>query len=172
MAKQHPLGEGTVKWVSTEWLKGHLDEKDLTILDCQPNIHDYVLEHIPGAVYMNEGLLRVPGGGMPGKWIPAGAAAAIFGRVGLNPGTPVVVCTGTGAFKGWGDGLEQTMVAYSLARFGHDSVHILDGGLDKWKEEGGELTKVFPQREDSDFAVAVRSEYYIEYEEFKEVTQA
>lgn len=26
------------------------------ILDVQPNVHDYIQEHVPGAVYMNEAL--------------------------------------------------------------------------------------------------------------------
>jgi thiosulfate/3-mercaptopyruvate sulfurtransferase len=36
------------------------------------------------------------------------------------------------------------MVSYSLARFGHDNVLLLDGGLQKWKAVGSEITRVFP----------------------------
>jgi thiosulfate/3-mercaptopyruvate sulfurtransferase len=79
----------------------------------------------------------------------------------------VVVYTGTGAAKGWGDGLEQTMMAYSLARFGHDSIYVLDGGLDKWKGEGKPLTKRFPKSETSDFSVRVQSDFSVDYETFK-----
>jgi len=35
------------------------------ILDVQPDLHDYINRHIPGAVYMNEGLLRCPERGTP-----------------------------------------------------------------------------------------------------------
>ncbi|MFX1362949.1 MAG: sulfurtransferase, partial [Promethearchaeota archaeon] len=56
---------------------------------------------------------------------------------------------------------------YSLVRFGHDNVYILDGGIDKWKEENRPLTKVFPEKKESIFPVTVRSDYYIEYERFK-----
>ncbi|MHB9155067.1 MAG: sulfurtransferase, partial [Endomicrobiales bacterium] len=73
------------------------------------------------------------------------------------------------AFKGWGDGLEQAMVAYSLARFGHDSLYLLDGGIDKWKAEGRALTKYFPRVPPSDFTPEVRSGYFIGYDEFKQV---
>jgi thiosulfate/3-mercaptopyruvate sulfurtransferase len=172
VAKDYPVGEGAVKWVSTEWLEAHLGSKGLMILDCQPNIHDYVLEHIPGAVYMNEGLLRVPLRGMPGKWIPTGAVEPVFSRLGLRADLPVVVYTGSGAFKGWGDGLEQTMVAYSLARFGHAEVHVLDGGLDKWKAEGRSLSKVFPEAETSMFKAHLRSNLYVEYGEFERIKDA
>ena len=37
----YPPGEGVVKWVSTEWLDEHLEDKNLMMLDVQPNVHDY-----------------------------------------------------------------------------------------------------------------------------------
>ena len=42
MEKIYPYakGDGTVQWVSTDWLSGHLNDKNLMILDCQPNIHE------------------------------------------------------------------------------------------------------------------------------------
>jgi len=163
----YPPGEGKVKWVSTDWLEEHLEDKYLMILDVQPNVHDYIQEHVPCAVYMNEGLLRVPLRGIPAVYVPSESIQAIFRRVGLKPDVPVVVYIGTGPFKGWDDGLEQTMMAYSLARFGHNKVYVLDGGIDKWKGEGRPLTKVFPKVEEPDFIVEVRREYFVEYEEFK-----
>ena len=167
MKKEYPYGKGVVKWVSTDWLEGHLGDEDLMILDVQPNVHDYIQEHIPSAVYMNEALLRVPLKGVPAQYVPVAAIQAIFRRVGLKPDLPVVVCTGTGPYKGWGDGLEQTMVSYSLARFGHDNVYVLDGGIDKWKAESRPLAKEFPKVEDSDFTAEVRREYFVEMEELK-----
>lgn len=164
-----PYGKDVVKWVSTDWLEGKLGNKNLMILDTQPNIHDYIQEHIPDSVYMDERLFRIPLKGIPGKYVPPEAIQPVFRRLGLNPDKPVVVYTGTGASKGWGDGLEQTMVAYSLARFGHKNVYILDGGLDKWKEEQRILTKVFPKVEESNFKVKVRSEFFVEYEEFRKI---
>jgi thiosulfate/3-mercaptopyruvate sulfurtransferase len=169
MVKVYPHGEGTVKWVSTEWLADHLEDEGLMLLDCQPNIHDYIQEHIPGAVYMSEGLFRAPLKGTPGMYVPPETIEPVLRRLGLRADIPVVVHTGTGPFMGWGNGLEQTMVAYSLARFGHDSIYVLDGGVDKWKEEGRPLTKVFPTVEESEFTVQVRREYYLEYEEFKAI---
>jgi thiosulfate/3-mercaptopyruvate sulfurtransferase len=169
MAREYPYGTGIVKWVSTDWLDKHLEDEDLMILDTQPEVHDYILEHIPGAVYMNEMLLRVPKRGIPAMYIPEEAAHAIFGRVGLRPDLPVVVYTGKGAYSGWGDGLGQPMVAYSLARFGHNNVYVLDGGLDKWKAEGLPVTKEYPRVEESDFPVSVRTDCFVEYEEFRQI---
>lgn len=161
--------QGTVRWVSTEWLNDHLNDQNLKILDIQPNVHDYITEHIPGAVYMNEGIFRIPYKGRPAVYVPDVSIQSVFSRVGLRTNDPVVVYTGKGAFKGWGDGLEQTMAAYSLARFGHNNVHILNGGIDKWKLENRKLTKVFPKIKETDFKVDIRRKYWVDYEEFKDM---
>jgi len=167
MKKNYPYGTGTVRWVSTDWLYDNLPKREMIILDVQPNIHDYIEEHISEAIYLNEGLLRTYIAGMPARYVPPETLQPILRNIGLKTNFPVLVYTGTGAAKGWGDGLEQTMMAYSLARFGHDSVYVLDGGLDKWKKEGKPLTKEFPKVNASDFTVRVQSDFYIEYEAFK-----
>jgi thiosulfate/3-mercaptopyruvate sulfurtransferase len=171
MAADFLYEKGIVKLVSTEWLGEHLEDSDLMILDTQPNIHDYIQEHIPGAVYMNEGLLRVPLGGLPGQYVPPEAIEPIFRRLGLKADVPVVVYTGKGPYKGWGDGLEQTMVAYSLARFGHKNVYVLDGGIDKWKAEGRALSQEFPQVKESDFKVEVQRDFFVDLQEFKKLRE-
>lgn len=66
----YPRGDGKVKLVNTEWLDRHLHDEDLTIIDVQPNIHDYIQEHIPGAVHLTEGVLRVSNRGFPGSVQP------------------------------------------------------------------------------------------------------
>jgi len=167
MVKHYPYGTGTVKWVSTDWLSENLNKQEMVILDVQPNVHDYIEEHIPGAIYISEGLLRTWIGGVPAQYVPPEAIQPVLRNAGIKPGMTVVVYTGTGAAKGWGDGLEQTMMAYSLARFGHDSIYVLDGGLDKWKGEGKPLTKVFPKTESSDFTVRLQSDFFVGYETFK-----
>jgi len=167
MITRSPHGEGVVRWVDTEWLEERLCDDELTPLDCQPNVHDYLTEHLSGAVYFNEGLLRVPRGGLPAVYIDPEALELHLRRIGLERDKPVVVYTGTGPFKGWGDGLEQTMLAYTLARFGLRRVYLLDGGLDKWKAEGRPLTQQFPEVEPSTFTVEVQSDYYIERDELK-----
>jgi thiosulfate/3-mercaptopyruvate sulfurtransferase len=169
VSKEYPYGEGIVKWVSTDWLGTHLEDPGLMKLDVQPNIHDYIQEHIPGAVYMNEGLLRVPLRGLPGQYVPPNVFETLARRVGLQPDVPVVVYTGVGPFSGWGNGLEQTMMAYTLARFGHNKVYVLDGGIDKWKAEGKPLSQVFPQMEESTFVAEVRPQYFVDMEGFRNI---
>lgn len=164
MDKKYPIGNDMIKWVSTDWLDSHLNE-DIIIIDTQPNVHDYIKEHIPGARYMNQSLLRVPLNGLPAQYVPESVVQALFRRLGIDGDKPVIVYTGVGPFKGWGDGLEQTMVAYTLARFGHKKVHILDGGIDKWKNENKALDQTYPDVKSSDFKVNVQKDFMVSLDE-------
>jgi thiosulfate/3-mercaptopyruvate sulfurtransferase len=172
-AYQNPFGESAVKWVSSGWLEDHINDENLMILDVQPNVHDYIMGHLPGAIYLNEGVLRSADKGLPAVFVPPEVLQPIFRRVGLQRDKPVVIYSASGRYSkcsaGLGDGLEQTMMAYSLVRFGHNNVLILDGGLERWKEEGRELTKLFTSWRESSFEISVRDEYFIEYEEFKRI---
>jgi thiosulfate/3-mercaptopyruvate sulfurtransferase len=165
----YPMGDGKVRWVSADWLENHLEKDDLMVLDVQPNVHDYIKEHISGAVYLSEEVLRGPSNGLPVCYVPPEAIQPILCGAGLKNDVPVVVYSSRGAFRCRGDGLEQTIMAYSLARFGHNKIYVLDGGLDKWKEENRPLTKSFPKGEESSFKAKVRREYFVDYEEFKQM---
>jgi thiosulfate/3-mercaptopyruvate sulfurtransferase len=161
------FGDGVVNWVTTDWLAGRLGKDRVLVVDTQPDIHDYIKAHLPGAVYLAEKTMRVPLHGIPGKWIPEESAQAILRRIGVRKDLPVVVYTGKGLVKGWGDGLEQTMMAYSLVRFGHPHVFVLDGGLDKWLSEGRPTSQVFPKVRASTFEASVPDDVFLEYEEFR-----
>lgn len=161
-------GDKKVKWVSTEWLEDNMDT-ELMIFDVQPDVHDYIKEHIHGAFYLNEWFLREMQGNDPARYIPEDAIGILFRKLGIRKDMPTLVYTGKGSYSKKGDGWGQTMAAYSLVRFGHEDVYILDGGIDKWKKEERGLTKVFPAVEESGFEVNTHEEYCIGYEEFKSI---
>lgn len=171
----YPPGDSLVKWVSTDWLAKHINDEDLMLMDVQPNVHDYIMGHLPGAIYLSEGLLRSAWNHLPAMYIPPESLKPILDRAGLDPNRPVVVYSASGRYSkctaGLGDGLEQTMMTYSLIRFGHNKVYILDGGLEKWKSEGHELTKAFPKCDQSDFKIKVRKDFFVEYEEFNRMRE-
>lgn len=165
----YPRGDGKVKLVNPEWLERHLHDANLTIVDVQPNVHDYIQEHIPGAIYLTEGVLRVSNRGFPGAYSPNACIQEAFRRAGIDADSPVVVYTGKGVFSGAGDGLGQTMMAYTLAKYGHNIVYILDGGIDAWKSEGRELSQDYPAVEPSSFTTEVRDDYAVGHEEFMRI---
>lgn len=172
MEKTYPYPEeGEIRWVSTDWLHNHLKEvKDgnIMVIDTQPNVHDYIHTHIPGARYFNQWLLRIPRGKIPAAYPPANAVSQLFSRVGLKKDVPTVVYSGKGHFKGWGDGLGQTFLTYSLYRYGHNSVYILDGGLTKWEKEDKPLSQKYVELKRSDFEIEIRDEDVADHEEIKE----
>lgn len=154
-----------VSLVDTKWLAERIESDEIHLVDSQPDVHDYFTEHIPGAYYLNDKALRVPKNGIPAAYIPDEAMKMILGRVGIDGKKTTVVYTGAGVFSGYGDGLEQTMLAYTFARFGHTDVRILDGGLEKWKAEGRPLSQAYPDGKTVDFSLNVRSEYVIDFDE-------
>jgi thiosulfate/3-mercaptopyruvate sulfurtransferase len=167
--KEYPFGRGNVKWVSTQWLQDNLNDPNLTILDTQPDIQDYCAEHLPGAVYLNEATLRAPKDGLPAQYIPAEAAKLLLRRIGLDNDSPAVVYSGQGAYTQTNGHLTQSMLAYALARLGHNRVYVLDGGLDKWRQEGRLLSQEFPRVAEGRFRPSVRQEYAIDMEQVKKL---
>ena len=123
--------------ISTEALASHLDAS--VIVDCRYDLKDegwgaeqYRAGHIPGAVYASVSHdLAGPATGRNGRHpIPTPEAmAATFGRLGIAPGTQVVVYdqdTGMWASRLW----------WMLRYMGHDAAAVLDGGWAKWVREG------------------------------------
>lgn len=163
-----PFGFGKLKWVSTSWLVDHLGD-ELTILDVQPDVHDYFMGHIQGAVYLADKTLRAPLRGLPAQILTPEIISGIFSRVGIANTKAVVVYTAKGGFRGWGGGLDQCMMAYTLLRMSHEEVYVLDGGLDKWMAEGKETSQKFPEVTPTKFQAKVQKEMFLELEEFKKI---
>ena len=158
-----------VRWVSPEWLEAHLQDPGLIVTDCRQNSQDYFTGHIPGAIYLNESLLRMHVGRIPVRWIPAESAQVLFRLLGLDQENPVVVCSESrqknASAAAAGDGMEAAFTAYSLVRFGCRRVMILDGGLDRWKAEGRPLSKEYGESSLSAFTVEMPIDLFIGYEE-------
>jgi thiosulfate/3-mercaptopyruvate sulfurtransferase len=158
-----------ISWISPEWLDVHLNDDGLIVLDCRQNSYAYLTEHLPGAVYLNEALLRMHVGRLPVRWITAEAAQILFRTLGINEDHPVVVYSACRKadvpLVSAGDGLEAAFIAYSLVRFGCRRVMILDGGLDQWKAEGRPLTQEYGNTSPSAFTVEVPIDLFIGYEE-------
>ena len=122
--------------VSQEWLREHLGDDDVGVVDCRFVLGDpdggrerYHDEHIAGAVFLDldTDLAGPVGDGRRGRHPlpdPAAFAAAVQGA-GIDSGTTVVAYddgrTG-GAARLW----------WLLRHFGHERVAVLDGGWRAW----------------------------------------
>jgi thiosulfate/3-mercaptopyruvate sulfurtransferase len=152
-----------VCWITPEWLEDHLRERDMVILDTRQNSHAYFAGHIPGALWLHEAHLRCHTGNTPVRWIAPDAAEFLFSSLGIEPDRPVVVYS-EGAPSG-GDGQEQYLVAYTLARFGCRRVMVLDGGLNRWRDENRPVAREFGVARMSGFRAEILPGFFISREE-------
>ena len=123
--------------VSTDWLAAHLDDPKVRIVDASfkmPGIlplpkDDYLAAHIPGAVFFDVDAVSDHGNPLPHMFPSAAQFGRDVGGLGIgNDDTVVVYDAG-----GWVAGPRAWWMFLS---YGHDKVHVLDGGLKKWCAEG------------------------------------
>jgi thiosulfate/3-mercaptopyruvate sulfurtransferase len=123
--------------VSVEWLKDHLHDSNLRIVDCQFVFGEpeegrrlYSLSHLPGAVFFDlEEDLAGPRAEHGGKHpLPDVAQLAEkLGRAGIDQDTVVVAYDSQGS----------AMVArfwWLMQYLGHQQTYLLDGGITRWTE--------------------------------------
>ncbi len=126
--------------VSADWLREHLDDADVQVVDCRFDLFDedagqraWLEGHVPGASFLSlkHDLSGDPGDNMNGRHpLPTAAdLQASARRAGIGRQTHVVAYDDRmsgGAARLW----------WLLRHFGHDAVSVLDGGLEAW---GGPL---------------------------------
>jgi thiosulfate/3-mercaptopyruvate sulfurtransferase len=97
----------------------------------------YRVGHVPGAAYLDAGELDDPAANAEGFPIRPEAAAALFGRLGIDHETTVV------AYDDGGSVLAARFF-FVLEYYGHERVRVLNGGLAKWRREGRPLESTVP----------------------------
>jgi thiosulfate/3-mercaptopyruvate sulfurtransferase len=97
----------------------------------------YRVGHVPGAVHLDAGELDDPAANAEGFPIRPEAAAALFGRLGVDRDTTVV------AYDDGGSVLAARLF-FVLEYYGHERVRVLNGGFGKWRREGRPLESAAP----------------------------
>ena len=126
--------------VSTEWLAAGLGAPDLRLLDASfflPSDRrearaEFEKSHIPGARFMDLAGLADADDPVPGMLPPEYKFASRMQALGVGDGDRILVYDHSphhSAARGW----------WMLRSFGAQQVAILDGGMAKWKAEGGPL---------------------------------
>jgi thiosulfate/3-mercaptopyruvate sulfurtransferase len=125
------------KWlVSTEWLADRLDQADVAIVDGSfylPALKrdaraEFLAGHIPGAVFFDIDRIADHSTELPHMLPGTTQFSHDVGALGIGKDDTIVVYDGAGlggAPRVW----------WTLRIFGAAKVHILDGGLPKWKAE-------------------------------------
>ncbi len=118
----------TTPLVDTTWLKTHLNDPGLVILDVTSK-RFYASGHVPGAVFSAFGKWRTRKGDVPGMLPPVDQLEKLIGGLGIGNDDHVILVP-----AGWsaGDVGIATRIYWTLKTLGHDRVSILDGGMNAW----------------------------------------
>jgi thiosulfate/3-mercaptopyruvate sulfurtransferase len=135
--------------VTTEWLAEHLGDPGLVVVESDEDVLLYDTGHIPGAVKvdwhleLNDQITR--------DYLDPEAFAELAATKGIGRDDTIV-------FYGDNNNWWATYALWVFSLFGHSDVRILDGGRQKWVDEGRELTRDVPTRERADYPVPARDD--------------
>jgi thiosulfate/3-mercaptopyruvate sulfurtransferase len=134
--------------VTTEWLAGHLGDPDVRVVDMRgyvvtrpvgPGVDEadyrgardeYLAGHVPGAVYVDWTRDIIdPDDPVPVQIAPPERFAEAMAVRGIGDDTHVVAVDHSG-------GQYATRLWWALQYYGHDRVSVLDGGWNRWLDEG------------------------------------
>ena len=133
--------------VDTAWLADHLDDPGIRIVESNEDVLLYDTGHIPNAVHIDwRADLNDP---VQRDYIGPAKFAEVCGRNGIGPETTVV-------FYGDKSNWWACYALWVFRLFGHTKARILDGGRDKWKAEGRELTREKPKPAPATYPVPPR----------------
>src|SRR5919109_3111293 len=135
--------------VTTDWLAEHLDDGGIVVAEVDENPDLYEEGHIPGAVKLHwKDDLQDP---VERDLVDRETFERVLGERGIGNDTTVVLY---GDKNNW-------FAAYAywyLKVYGHDDVRILDGGRQKWIDEGRELTTDVPSPETTTYSAQERDD--------------
>ncbi len=135
--------------VTTQWLADHLGDEGLVVAEVDENPDLYEEGHVPGAVKLHwRDDLQDP---VERDLVDKATFEAVLGERGIGNETAVVLY---GDKNNW-------FAAYAywyLKVYGHGDVRILDGGRQKWIDEGRELTTDVPSPAGRPYAASERDE--------------
>lgn len=116
-----------ISLVTPQWVAAHVTDKDLRILDVRPNVYDYFVGHVPGAVHLADATLRGPADGLPAQYLETRMMGHLLSRAGVKRSDRIVL------YSDDVDVLGATMIAYLLERLGFAEVLLMDGGWSAFK---------------------------------------
>ena len=135
--------------VSTDWVAEHLNDDKVAVAEVDENPDLYDEGHIPGAVKLHwRDDLQDP---IERDLIEREQFERLLGERGVGNDTTLVLY---GDKNNW-------FAAYAywyLKIYGHQDVRILDGGRQKWIDEGRELTTDAPSRKSTTYNAQDRDE--------------
>lgn len=159
--------------VNDTWLKNRLENKleNTVVVDVRSQLNDaeagrkaYLESHIPHAVYLDlnkdlSGKAEKHGGNHP---LPdMDMFAAKIGNIGIDHDTTVVIYDQR-------NDMFAARLWWLLDYMGHDNIYLLDGGFEKWVEQGHKVSSELPSLSTKDFQPNFRENQVADIDEVKE----
>jgi len=147
--------------VSTAWVAENLNNPAIRIVETNEDILLYDQGHIPGAVQidwvgdLNDKLRR--------DYLDRQSFAALMSRNGISNDTTVI-------FYGDKNNWWATYAFWVFQLFGHTNAKVMDGGRQKWIEEGRPLTKEKPTYPPTEYRAPERADW--KYRAFRDQVAA
>jgi thiosulfate/3-mercaptopyruvate sulfurtransferase len=135
--------------VTTEWVAEHLDDPGVRIVESDEDVILYEVGHVPGAVKVDwhtelqDQLIR--------DYVNAEAFEQLVSQKGIANDHTVV-------FYGDKSNWWATYAFWVFKLFGHEKCRIMDGGRQKWIDEGREFTKEVPKHPPTTYKVTTINE--------------
>ena len=135
--------------VSTEWVADHLDDPAVRVIESNEDQLLYPSGHIPGAVQvdwavdLNDQLRR--------DYLRRDGFEALMGRIGATRDT---VCVFYGDRNNWW----ATYAYWVFQLFGHANARVMDGGRQKWEQEGRPLVREVPSHAATSYGAPERDD--------------
>lgn len=127
--------------VDADWVRDHLGDDSVRMLDVSSDPSVYAGGHLPGARYLYWKIDLTARQGPPGAQVVSRETLArVLGVRGITEDDTVVL---------WDDclGVYAARAYWALKYYGHADVRLLDGGRAAWEAAGGELTTDEPPEE-------------------------
>jgi thiosulfate/3-mercaptopyruvate sulfurtransferase len=151
--------------VSSDWLAAQLHNPDnLVVIHISKDRKVYDAGHIPGAQFLALSQIVVSRGTVLNELAPVATLKAVFESIGVGDDTRVVI---------YGDAVGEmpSRVFFTLDYLGHDrNVALLDGGIEKWRAEGRELTTDVPTVQLTTFTPHLKPEVIVQLAQVRDAS--
>ncbi|MGA3007089.1 MAG: sulfurtransferase [Opitutaceae bacterium] len=130
--------------VDGDWLKDHLTDPKVRVVESNEDVLLYDTGHIPGAVHIDwRGDLQ---DNVRRDYIAPAKFAEVCDKNGIAADTTVV-------FYGDKSNWWAAYALWAFRLFGHTKVKLLDGGRDKWKADGRPFTRDKPNYQPTNYPI-------------------
>ncbi len=135
--------------VDADTVKANVDKADWVVVDCR-DLKDYAKGHIPGAISLGKRCKKVFRDPTSRVFQNSSKYEKMLGKAGIGNDTHVVFY-----YDGMGTLTDATVGFWIMEYLGHDKAHVLNGGLEAWRNGGNRLAKEPTMKEPKTFKASV-----------------